>query len=404
MNNRIRIALVSGMMPTPTNMSGPSALPFQLISHRPPNIDLDIFTLNSNRIPDNLIAKYEEMMHCTVKVVVPNKLFLVCKKSRIFQYAVASLKGMPIESTIKLNRKLREHINSQYDYAWIYPHYLIGIASQLTLPTIVTGPDSSALDHFRCMKDEGSLKLMGEIRIKRYERWALNLESNWAKKKNVILHFVGREDCSYYLKRNPNGKGFYLTHPSNMHNGIAQREYSPNNNPIDIIIAGHLDRTTKTDSDVIISLLCKYSETLNKKYELTFLGKGWEEKTNMLHQKGYKVQQKKWVNDYFEELRQHDIQLFPISTGVGTKGKVLDALCAGIVCVGSDYAFENINLKDGFSAFYYKNPNTISQLLIYIYDNRSKLSEIASNGHQLVVREHSQAKIAEEFFGKFNHI
>lgn len=74
---------------------------------------------------------------------------------------------------------------------------------------------------------------------------------------------------------------------------------------------------------------------------------------------GYEVECKSWVEVYAGEVIKHDIQLFPISVGSGTKGKVLDALSMGLLCIGSEIAMENIYVKHGHSCYLYHNVSDV---------------------------------------------
>ena len=96
---------------------------------------------------------------------------------------------------------------------------------------------------------------------------------------------------------------------------------------------------------------------------------------------------------YAEECAQHDIQIFPISVGSGTKGKVLDALCMGLLCIGSKVAMENIYVKTGHSCFQYSNMQDVLEFLKKIDANRDSAQVIAENGRSQVLKWHNPKRI-----------
>lgn len=396
-----RIAFISTMMPTPTNVGGPSSLPYQLIAHRPDDVHVDIFTLNQNGISQQRINSYAEASRCKVTVVCPSLKYQLCTIKGV-KWLLYRLREMPFQTLINLPKNLVENINSNYDYLWIYPHYLLGIAKQTKLPIVVTGPDSSVLHHERCLNDSYVCGMARVEGIKKAMKRNQNLETAWADMPNAQLHLVGDDDCKCFLRHNPHGHAFYLRHPSNMPKGMLPKHYDDHyTDKLSVIITGQLNIYTLSDMDIINNELCINASELSNKYKVTFVGRGWEEIAKTLQSYSYEVTIKDWVEDYFDELKCHDLQLFPISIGTGTKGKVLDALSAGIVCVGSRYAFENIHLEHGVSAYQYEDAHEVGNLLIQIDHEREHLKKIARRGYEIVCNEHNPADIAEEFFQHF---
>ena len=316
-----RIAFVSTMMPTPTNVGGPSSLPFQLIAHRPKGLVIDIYTFNNNGIQGQYILDYSEKMKSRIRVISASRKFWICQLKGI-RWLLCRLIRKPFQTLITLPEVLIKDINNNYDAVWIYPHYLLGIANQLNLPLVVTGPDSSVLHYERCMRDRfisnsNKLDETGKLLMR-----AKALETAWAGMHNVQLHFVGEADCRCFLRNNPNGKAFFLRHPSNMPKFKCSTQYDNIiGGKLRVIISGNLNVYTLSDTDIICRELCKNAQSLSKKFYFTFVGKGWEDVASTLRLNAFEVTVKKWVNDYFDELAQHDLQLFPISVGPGTKGK-----------------------------------------------------------------------------------
>ena len=400
MKKKLRIAFISTMMPTPTNVGGPSSLPYQLLLYRPDGILIDIFTLNQNKVSADAVEGYAKDLNCKVKVIKTSLFYNICNTTGI-RWLLYHFRKQSFRTLIKIPSSLVSHINRNYDYVWIYPHFLLGVGQQFCLPIVVTGPDSSALHYERCMHDVYTMKNIGIKALKKSLERELLLESGWASMHNCNLHLVGKEDYRYYLSWHPGGHAFYLRHPSNMPEGLNPKRYGKSEEKLSIIVTGKLNIYTHSDMDAILSLLCEKANDFVAKYRFTFVGNGWDEIVSTMATNGYEVIQKIWVEDYFEELKHHDLQLFPISVGTGTKGKVLDALSAGIVCVGSRYAFENIHLEHGVSAYRYENAYEVGNLLIQIDHERELLPKIARRGYEIVCNDHNPANISQEFFQHF---
>lgn len=387
-------------MPTPTNVGGPSALPYQLIKYRPDEIKIDIYTYNNNSIASRKILDYSKNLCSKITVIKTTFTYNLCNSLGV-RWFLYRFRSLPFQTLITLNKRIRSIINANYDYVWVYPHYLLGIAKQIKRPMIITGPDSSVLHYIRCLEDSWAIKTLGEVNINRMLYKQLNLESAIALLPNGKLHFVGENDLHCFLSKNCHGNAFFLRHPSNMPEMLIPKKYSAIEDTLSIIITGQLNIYTGSDSTLIVEELCKHSFELRNKYRFTFVGKGWDNIVYRLRECGYKASVKLWVNDYFGELLQHDIQLFPISVGTGTKGKVLDALSAGILCVGSHYAFENIQIEDGVSGYRYDDAHEISNLFMHIYDNRGHIADIAQEGYRLVCDSYNPSIISKEFFERF---
>lgn len=401
MKKILKIAFISTMMPTPTNVNGPSSLPYQLILHRPDDVLIDIYTLNQNKVRAEAVEDYAKKLNCNLRIITTSFFYKVCNTIGI-RWLLYRYRKQSFKTLMQIPASIASYINKSYDCVWIYPHFLLGVGRQFRLPIVVTGPDSSALHYERCLHDDYAKESIGLQSLKSSLQREQLLEAGWSSMHNCTLHFVGEEDCRYYLSCNPNGRAFYLRHPSNMPMELMPKHYEQSGGKISIVITGKLNIYTHSDMDVLLHLLCEHALDFVSKYSFTFVGKGWDNAVSALSSKGYEVVQKNWVENYFEELKRHDMQLFPISVGTGTKGKVLDALCAGIVCLGSRYAFENIRLSNGTSAYMYSDAKHIGKTLQNIFQDRERMSEVAAAGYLVVSKDHHPAVIAKDFFTHFN--
>ena len=136
-------------------------------------------------------------------------------------------------------------------------------------------------------------------------------------------------------------------------------------------------------------------------YEITFLGRGWENIVTRLKEMGYDVAQITFAHDYIEEIRKYDVQLTPIAIGTGTKGKVLDALANGLLVVGTPYALENIAVENDVSCLEYHSTKELLSTLMDIPHNVQKYEQMAEKGREAVLVEHDRMRISQQLMDLF---
>ena len=106
----------------------------------------------------------------------------------------------------------------------------------------------------------------------------------------------------------------------------------------------------------------------------------------------------KFAPDYIEELQKHDIQINAIDVGTGTKGKVLDAISNGLLAFGTNYALENVAVRNGESCVQYSTVEEAMDRLVDICAHRNEYEQMAETGRRLVLQEHDRGKIADKIF------
>ena len=121
----------------------------------------------------------------------------------------------------------------------------------------------------------------------------------------------------------------------------------------------------------------------------------------MLRSSGFEVEMKGYVEDYAAEVASHHIQLTPICVGTGTKGKVLDAFANGLMVIGTPLALENIAARRGSECIEYTTGDELTEVLIELSRNPTRISEIAKAGKEAVLTKHSRQKVADTFFSLF---
>jgi glycosyltransferase involved in cell wall biosynthesis len=304
---------------------------------------------------------------------------------------------LPVQNLIKLNEKYVAEIHSlNPDKIWVYPSHLTGIISQFEMyDIVVTGPDCSALNFYRKM---GDINYAGDRNIYNTYRKHLKFEQYYTNKSNIMLHLVGMDDLKFLKQLYPSINAFYMQHP---HYSYLKKTSYFTSKKMTVLIAGQYNHYVKTDFDRLFRLLLN-DNTLVSEMSLTFIGKGWTRFSNELHNQGYETSEIIWVEEYFSKLIEYDIQVFPISLGVGTKGKVLDALCCGLICIGSKYAFENIAVQHGVSCIQYDFVDNIPNILKTIKENKEYYIQLAKKGQSSVLKHHSPEMIANMFYRKIH--
>lgn len=388
----MEVVFITLFTPKKENIGGPTAHPYYIARYRNPSISLTIYTFNLDGTPMEDIPQIEKELNARIIVVPMPKWYTFIKEHNLTKIRVVL--PDPLFSYIKLPKKYIKEINLlNPDLIWSYPEDLLSSTKTFRQKQIVTTPDCSVLVYQRYLatfKTHSLKYFMNHLLLKK----AIRLERK-LKISNVAYHIVGREDRNTLLKVNPNLKVYFVHHPHYVH---KNKKIAFSHPKIKLLIAGKYDMYMQRGIDDIIPMFKYKSSILKDKYEITFLGKGWDGIISALKENGYDVNSISWVDDYISEIIKYDIQLAPISSGTGTKGKVLDALCNGLLVIGTEYALENIDVVDGESAYLYDNPEQLFSILKKIPLNIREAESIAEKGRELVLKEHDPKKVSSEFF------
>lgn len=388
-----RFLLITHYTPTKDNYNGPSALMYHLLKNRPSNIQLNILSYNRNRVPNRVIIENSKILNATINLISKrfyNRFFTSNKVNRILKFL--RIRKLSADCYYSLPSSTLRSIDSfKPQLIFIYPHTSLKIAKQLhKYKIIVCGPDCVSLHYSRLLRDEYSFKYdkIKELMLKYYNR--LLMEKEWGKLDNVLLYLVGQVDCTYFNIINNKIKAYFFPHP---HYELANKTISFQHQ-IKILISGKYDLYTYADiTNLVLVLENNKNLILKNNFSLTFLGKGWEVLSDRLKKVGYNVNNVSWVNDYTDFITNFDVQIFPISVGSGTKGKVLDALSIGLLCIGSKYAFENIAVENTQSCVMYNDVEEIPAILNYLYYHKEEYEQIAKKGREIVRLKHSPSFI-----------
>lgn len=400
----MKIVFFSPLMPTPDNLNGASALMFHLLKNRASKIELMIISTNANKADKGLINLVAEELNAVI-YVTPRSFINKMRMYSKLNDALNIFRTNPIsyDAYYKLSHKLIGKIHSfAPDLIWIYPCTYLGVANQLKgYKMIVSGCDCDALHISRLLRDS---YVFEHNRVKQeLKRYRMRIDSvqSWNARPNSYIYLVGKTDEEYFKTIAPNANVKFFQHP---HYNLVDKAISFQKDKLLVLISGKFDIYTYSDSLEMTNALCASSnKKLRELFDFVFLGKGWDDHIERLKNSGFSARHQGWVEDYVSYVRNFDIQLFPISVGTGTKGKVLDALSTGILCVGSQYAFENIAVQPSASCLLYKNAKEVPTLLEDIALNRDHYEDVAKEGRNRVRKYHNPSVIVSDILNWVNN-
>ncbi len=393
------IVLLSILTPYKENYNGTSALPYHLMIHRDKSIKITIYSFNCNKLPKGKIKEVEKELEVDIHIMLLPKWFIW-----IFKFHMLFIRlflKYPIHNYITLSTTFVEKIKLLMpDGIWIYGEEMSNIVRQFDgFKRVHTLPDCESFYYYRML----SRRFVIEDKTKfwrcafMYPKF-LNMERHFENNNLVHYHLVGKEDAEFLKNINSGIQAHFIRHP---HYEVVEKIMNSFHTSIRLLIAGQYNYYMKQDADLIIAALLnnKECEMLKTKFEITFLGKGWDKHVEALRNNGWPAKHIKFVRDYIEEIKKYDIQISPISIGTGTKGKVLDALSNGLLVIGSKYAMENIAVRNGESCVEYKQPEDIVEILKDILENISRYEEIAANGRNMILKYHGRKLVSKQMFG-----
>ena len=398
----MKVVFITPVTPFKENRGGPSGHPYHLMLNRPADIEITVYSYNSNRLSSDLIHNVEQELNVTIKLLKESWW-----RKWLFKLHLNFIR-LFLKYPINYYRRLRkseveEIISLNPDLIWGYCQEFCAIMKQFKeFKRLHTLPDCYSLHFYRRLRLRTTMMNI-------MERWNVlinyikhyRMESEYDDSNNIIYHLVGEEDKKFLLEIKPSLKAHFIRHP---HYELSPlREIHFHQPKIKLLVAGRYDLYSKQISDELFNLLVSMPEEVRYKlqqyYTITFLGKGWEHHVNMLKHINYDVCHIIFARDYIDEITKHDIQLNPISIGTGTKGKVLDALANGLLVLGTPYALENIAVEHGKSCIEWCNAEDVPGILLDIAANREKYEQIAEAGRAAVLKEHNPPKVAKELFG-----
>ena len=394
----MRIIILSLITPYKENVRGTSALSYHLLKGRDNNMDdVIIYTFNANHLCKEQIRKVEMELGVEVRLLELPRWY-----RWMFRFHLLFLRVFlkyPFVNYITLPNHIVEDIKLlKPDMIWVNGEEMSRIVKQFSgFRRIQLGPDVESLYYYRMMSRRFVMDSVFDywkcaMMYRKYAR----LERHLCYDDNFTYYAVGEADIEHLSQLNPNVNCKFLRHP---HYDVKDRHEIHFHCPkIKLLIAGRYDLYMRQSADELLPHLEKYSRNIKDFYEITFLGKGWEQHVDILRKAGYNVNHIIFAPDYVEEVCKHDIQLTPICIGTGTKGKVLDALANGLLVLGTPYALENISVEHGKSCIEWSNAREIPDILLDIASNREMYERIAKAGRDAVLFEHNPSKVSQVIF------
>lgn len=374
-------------------------MPYHLMVHRQDDVEVEVFTFNTNGLSAEKIAQSEQELRLKINVVPMNPFaaWLLGLRGAL-SLLVRMLLPYPPHNYLRLDRMTVERIKAMNpDGVWIYGEELTGISRQLDgITQVHTGPDCCMLFYERLLAQSwlGTAKrLRSRVMMSKFRRLTMHAP------RCARYHVVGAADCAKQLQLNPSIDVRFLRHPHYNYN--SERRIKFGEPKIKLVLAGRNDLYMQSCAAELIDVLAANVD-LADKFEFTFLGKGWETMHERLLGAGWQCCLITFAENYAEELCRHDVQLTPISVGSGTKGKVLDAITNGLLVIGTPFALENIAVRHGQECLQYEQACEVPALLRDIATNRPRYEAIAEAGRAAVLREHNRARASQALFGMFN--
>lgn len=402
----MKVLLISLYPPTRHNIGGPSSLPFYLAKFRPANTQINLFYYEGYEDKEELFKEDLQTVFQQITSIRKTPKWKYYPLRLLQELSIfPSLKGISLKH---LPRKddIRKAKKGNYDLIWIYTGLLYPWAKALqSIDQVMTGPDNLYLHH----------RLVAEIYTNRgrpvpgnvstaaarkFAGFAWHRERRWAASK-TLLHVVGEDDKRVYDELGAASHSFFSPHPYYDFIPIEQ-SIDQASGKLTVVVAGANGGVYTGDHfDEVVKLLI-VNKDLVPHYRFVIIGKGFDAAVKLLQQAGFEVTAHAWVSSYEAALAGCHIQFFPIILGTGTKGKVLCALATGLLCIGSQYAFENIQFDAMEDAILLKNNDATGAVEAFksITANRPFFAEKAKRAARKIRELHSPQVTAELFWQK----
>ncbi len=396
-----RIALISLHTPTATNCRAASALPFHLLAFRPEGVEVEVWTYNLNGCSPEQIAQSERKLGVRVHLIEkPRRFRLLGLAPMRLLLPRPMLSYLPLKGAALL--EIKSFLAGGQACLWIYGEDIAHVAKKFPgVPTVITTPDCEAMYYHRVLGLKG-IPLSSKALLRyglMYHRYA-KCTASYPATENITYHLVGRADTEFFRSLNPRANAVFIRHP---HYDVMEADavQIAAGEAIRLLIAGRYDFCMSRAVDSAIEAMLSLPDQVKGRYEVTFLGKDWEQSCHALLRAGFNATIKTFVNDYAAEVSSHHIQLTPVAVGTGTKGKVLDAFANGLCVIGTPLALENIAVTTGIECIEYSDRGELTQWLIKLAQEPALIARIAAAGRAKVLTEHGRLKVANQFFSLF---
>ena len=332
----MNLAIVTSIAPNKKNTGGPSGLIWEIqeLLKQERNINIDTFIVNSSK----------------------NKYIAQLNTWGIYQG--------------KYKNSLEK-----YDKILLYPDFLLGyMPSNILEKIIVLAPDASSMVGKRkydvYMKDE-SINIIKKVYQYLYYKRFVFFEKKYIPKVNKYI-VVGENDRDWlrsYLKiKSDKEKVVFLRHPLLSYSmvDLEQVKFSDIKDKR-FIFAGDMrySYVGKNIRDLAESL-DKLLEKNNEKLSIIVVGKANKWIADIFSQVKYlNVEYFTWI-EHYQDICQinRDVHCIPLSTGGGTKNRVLTAIANGLEVISTSIGVENIPIENLEKIFVYNDMKKFAEHMI----------------------------------------
>lgn len=409
----MKILFLSGCAPAKYNYREPNAYPFYLIKEIATRHETAVLYFNANdkiNIADINAGLNEAGVkgQKQVRTSRPMKLLfslLYIPKAIILKLGIRlNLKIPRIFVPLQLsvykkypdNAFIRNIKEFSPDLVIVFPmqlYFAVKKITKLNIPVEVLCTDSTVLHYTRQLKVVNRIPTSETITKQMLEQ-SKKLESAY---KTILAKylFVGEKDKNSFIANSgQSSNSFFIPH--HLYSGVGnKRSWDTGNGKVNILFGGDGHTIYAGDeADLIAEEIVKSKKPDAEKIDFYFLGTRYDKAIDSLQKAGYTVISKAWAEDYDEYLKQIHVQVFPIILGTGTKAKVLAAMVSGLLCIGTEYAFENIRAAPGDYVLY-RSPADIPSILQEICQDKSKYELVAIATREEILAEHSTRKVVD---------
>jgi hypothetical protein len=400
----MRVLHISLFPPTRQNLGGPSALTYYLAKHKAKNIDkIDLVYLSGSEIAMPHYNEFALEVFSNVKKLKRQYAPMLLFKCLDFlgiphKFIGSAYRFLPI---INIEKRLNL---KEYDLIWIYPCVLFPWLQAISHrhKVVLTTPDCSLLHYELALRvysnNSSEHALLQNDRqykkLPRLHKEAIIREMKIAK-SNAILHVVGRDDLFRYGQLNPALKKiFYSPHPVS---GFKRKTNTLVSPKLSVLMSGNNHSIYSGSMYDDICDLIAANSYLKDYICISFLGSNFDRNAELLFNAGYEVSSQKWVDNYENELLRHDLHVFGLRVGTGTKGKVLSSMATGLVCLGNHHAFENIEV-DHNELLEYNKVEEIPKMIKHVCQNREEYRTRTQKLQHNLLERHKEENAAEHFW------
>lgn len=330
----MKVACVSYFLPGTENRSGPSSLLYQLVRHRPPTVDLTIFV--AAHTLDALAPQQRNVLERDLSV-----RFERLHRRVLSRWESLSSSWWPLGA--REIRDLDVTSLSSFDLVWGYPYWTAPLVRKTSARHLISGMDSATLLYWRKFRRhlaDGRFSANADL---------VPLIGNACFEVRYLgklaVHTVGRRDAA--VLRAMGARPTYVSHPLvDYPMADAARATQRSRRPRLLLSnaeAPFYGSQRARDWLLWLSEICA-----ERRWSISLLlhkassdFESWAQKLLRGHP-GVKLEFAGWISDYSALLETVDIQLFPLDIGAGTKTSALTAMQHGVIGVGTQISFENI--------------------------------------------------------------